>query len=168
MELDSRYFYGVSDPVHLAVDAQVVCDVLGHGSGYAVQLLLETACQETRLSTYRDRTDYSAGHGVCQFDRIGFVDVQQRTNPRLVQLIKDYFDVDIGEVEHRELEHSPLLSMIFCRLFYLLRPGAIPSSLEGRAAYWKKYFNTSAGKGSAAEYIDNWNRFGSEIVGDAI
>ena len=45
---------------------------------------------------------------------------------------------------------------MMCRMFYLRKPGAIPSTLQGQAEYWKKYYNTAAGKGTVQEYIRNY------------
>lgn len=40
-----------------------------------------------------------------------------------------------------------------CRIHYLRVKEPIPSTLEERAAYWKKYYNTSKGKGFTYDYI---------------
>ena len=45
------------------------------------------------------------------------------------------------------------LACAFCRIFYRRMPGPIPGSLPGRAAYWKKHYNTAKGKGSVDRYI---------------
>ena len=36
-----------------------------------------------------------------------------------------------------------------------LTPDPIPDSLEDQAAYWKKNYNTSAGAGTAQQFINN-------------
>ncbi len=147
-------YYGISGPIEAVKLARMVCAVLGNGSNEtAVQLLVETSQQETKLGAYRDPTPYSAGHGICQFDKIGFVDVRQRTRAAAARSIYKRFGVTLKQVEHRELEFSPMLSFIFCRLFYRLIPEPIPKTLAGRAAYWKKYYNTEKGAGTAEEYI---------------
>lgn len=152
-------YYGLTNQQQALEMARQVCDVIGHGgNGTAVELLVETAAQETHLGAAKDLTIYGAGHGLCQFDHIGFVDVQQRTKRRLKAKVFDAFRVDIDKVMHRELEYAPLLSMIFCRLKYVLVPSAIPADLEGRAHYWKKYYNSSLGKGKPEEYVRNAHR----------
>jgi len=45
------------------------------------------------------------------------------------------------------------LAVAFCRLYYRRKPGAIPGTMPGRAAYWKKYYNTAGGAGSVDHYI---------------
>lgn len=154
--MNSYAFYGLVQPAQALIFARAVCDAVNDvPSTNALALLLETAAQETRLGMYRDPTPYGAGTGLCQFDKIGFDDVQARTSGAWRTLIKLAFDVDINAVQYRELEESPLLSFIFCRLKYRLIPAAIPSTVEGRAEYWKRYYNTVAGKGTVDEYIAN-------------
>lgn len=47
------------------------------------------------------------------------------------------------------------LAVAFCRLYYWRKPGSIPDDMEGRAKYWKNYYNTSGGKGSFKHYMDS-------------
>lgn len=146
--------YGLVAPAQIKQFAQAVCDVLGRGEhNSAVYLLCETAAAETQYGTYRDLTPNGAGRGVCQCDEIAFKDVQQRTRQADVDAVKAAFDFDLKKVQWDDLNLSPLLAFVFARLHYKLKPEAIPQTLFGRAAYWKKYYNTVAGKGSAEEYI---------------
>jgi len=147
-------YYGLVKLEHAHDMAVAVCDVLGHSStGCAVKLLLETAAQETKLGGYRDETAYAAGSGLCQFDRIAFEDVQRRVRDVHAHRVLVAFGINVRAVKYRELEHNPFLSLIFCRLFYLLIPEAVPVTLQARAEYWKRYYNTASGKGKAGEYI---------------
>jgi hypothetical protein len=45
-----------------------------------------------------------------------------------------------------------------CRLHYRRVPEPLPDAedINGLAAYWKKYYNTKAGRGSESEFIINW------------
>ena len=45
------------------------------------------------------------------------------------------------------------LAAAFCRIYYRRKPGAIPGTIPGRAAYWKKYYNTSGGAGTVDHYV---------------
>ena len=45
------------------------------------------------------------------------------------------------------------LATAFCRIYYRRKPGNIPGSMPGRAAYWRKYYNTAGGAGSVDHYI---------------
>lgn len=48
-----------------------------------------------------------------------------------------------------------------CRLQYYRQPEALPAhdDLEGLAAYYKKYWNTSVGKATEQDFIDAWHRY---------
>lgn len=131
----------------------------------AVRLILETAAQETHLGHFRDPTPHSAGAGICQIDPIGLEDIRLRTNGTLKMQIRDRFGIDINTLTVSHLEYSPLASMLAARLHYRLRPGTIPVGLDGRAQYWKIFYNTRAGKGRADDYIDNAKQYVAPLVG---
>lgn len=157
--------YGITRTTQALEMARDVCDVLGHGrNNKAVNLLIETACQETWLGQYHDRHYHVMGVGLCQFDQIGFDDVRQRTSAAVAEKIKDEFGIDIRSIELRELAYSPLLSLIFCRLKYRLIPDPIPATLEGRAEYWKTHYNSLLGDGTPEEYVRNYRRHGKALL----
>lgn len=149
-------YYGLVNQRQALDTAKAVCaavnDLPGH---YSLELLLETAAQETRLGTVKDPSPYRAGTGLCQIDPIGFKDAVERCPPAWKAMFKLAFDVDISKVQYVELEHSPLLSFIFCRIHYRLAPGAIPATVPERAAYWKTFYNSVLGAGTPLEYIGN-------------
>lgn len=162
-------YYGLTQVSQLVEMTQRVCDVLGHGkNNAAVDLLLETACAETLMGTMRDRTNYRAGGGVTQIDLIGLVDVQRRTPERVKRVLEREFDISLSAVEHRELEHSPLLSLVVCRLHYRLKKDDIPSGRSERAEYWKAHYNTAAGKGTPGEYMERWEEVGVDLMQKAV
>lgn len=154
-------YYGLASQKHLRETVIAVCSVLGYGGqgGFAVDLMMETAAQETHCGQHRDPTPNGAGRGLFQIDPIAFNDICRRARPTDCAMIFNTWGIDLKKVRHDALDHSPLLSAIFCRLFYKLIPDAIPSSAEGRAAYWKKHYNTVLGAGSAAEYLVNAKRY---------
>jgi hypothetical protein len=156
-----QFFYGLTNGRQLREIVVAVCGVLGYGGlgGFAVDLLMETAAQETHCGQFRDPTPYGAGRGAFQCDLIAFSDVVERSRPQDVKAISDHFGIDIRKVSHNALDTSPLLAAIIARLHYKLVPEPIPDSIAGRADYWKRYYNTSAGKGSPAEYVKNAREF---------
>ncbi|WP_445364909.1 hypothetical protein ACJJJB_00110 (plasmid) [Microbulbifer sp. ANSA001] len=159
--------YGTTRPSQVLEMARDVCDVLGHGdNNNAVDILLETAAQESWLGEYKDRHAHKLGVGLTQFDQIGFDDVKARTSRKVIELIDQEFGVDISAVELRELAYSPLLSLIFCRLKYRLVPTVIPKALEERAHYWKRHYNTyhPNAKGTPEEYVNNARRFVPRVM----
>tara|TARA_R100000278_G_scaffold2675_2_gene5207 strand:+ start:22367 stop:22825 length:459 start_codon:yes stop_codon:yes gene_type:complete len=46
------------------------------------------------------------------------------------------------------------VAIAMCRIYYYRQPGAIPKTPEGRANYWKKFFNTEGGKGTPKHYLE--------------
>lgn len=154
-------YYGLACPEHVWLYARRVCDVLGNGANAtAINMLVETAAQETHGGRYRDPTA-KAGRGLCQIDLIGFKDVQARTRDDNAQAVLEAFNVDVRTVQHCELDHSPMLSMIFCRLFYILIPDLFPRDVVGRAHYWKRFYNTRLGHGTPQKYVENAKRYAS-------
>lgn len=147
-------YYGLIKEEHLKDIAEAVCDSLGYGSnGTANELLVETAMAETHGGTLKDPTLY-AGMGITQFDKMPFQDVKDRVRSSdKMKLLQD-FDINLDIVEWEHLRYTPLLAMIFTRLKYKKVQEAIPSTLEERADYWKYYYNTLAGKGTAEHYIE--------------
>jgi hypothetical protein len=57
------------------------------------------------------------------------------------------------------LNDNDYLGALLCREHYRRVPAYIPGDLQNQAEYWKKYYNTSAGKGTVDEYIANWNKY---------
>lgn len=151
-------YYGLTREQQVLDMAADVVSILGGGKN-AYYLLVETAAQETHLGRFRDPTEGGAGEGLTQFDQMPFDDVIARTNAKYKALVKDTFGIDLNLVHWNQVSYSPLLALIMTRLKYRLVPSAIPETLQGRAAYWKEHYNTVAGKGTEAEYIENAKRF---------
>ena len=146
-------YYGLLNEEHFKDCVKAVCDCLGYGAFNNANILLtETAIAETDLGLTKDSTILNIGVGIMQFDKIGFNDVKER-GIRYREQILDYLKIDIDKVELNYLAYNPYLSVLFARIKYKLIPDPIPKTLEGRAKYWKKYYNSSAGKGTAEHYI---------------
>lgn len=146
-------YYGLTIGQDLNLIAKEVCECLGNGAyDNAHLLILETAGAETHQGLIEDKTTY-AGMGLCQFDKMPFYDVKNRTNNKTKEKIKHYFGVEIDLVEWEHLRYNPFLSLLFCRMKYILVSAAIPFTQEERAAYWKKWYNSEEGKGTVTHYM---------------
>lgn len=146
-------FYGLKSQADAVTYARRVVELIGGGDP-AVALLVETAAAETLLGTLRDPTPYAAGTGLTQVDEGTFVWLRDLyKNTALGANVKTVFNINMAKTQYQELETSPLLAMLYCRLRYLRAPGSIPADVAGRAAYWKKHYNTSAGKGTVDDYL---------------
>jgi hypothetical protein len=153
--------YGLTVYDNLFDIAKHVCIGINGDNIYAnlsAKFLVEIAQTETKGGRYWDQTTY-AGMGLTQIDKIGFLDTINRTSEKRKEHVLDYFGVDLDKVEWVELRHNPRLCFLITRLFLMLRPGKIPDNLEDRAKYWKKWYNTEAGKGTVIKFVnDNTTR----------
>ncbi|MGL4939390.1 hypothetical protein [Shewanella sp.] len=145
--------YGLNSSQQAKELAVRVCNVLGHGeNGTAVAMLLETAAAETQLGQAIDPSP-SNGFGLCQLDHISIKDIRKRARTRDVDAVWFAFQVDMRGIKPEQIAKDPLASLIFCRLHYKLITERIPQDLEARAGYWKRHYNTAAGKGTVEHYI---------------
>jgi len=48
------------------------------------------------------------------------------------------------------------LAVLLARLHYFRKPGPVPGTILGRAAYYKEYYNTAGGSGSVKKYMDDY------------
>ena len=152
--------YGVVNKQHIFDSVDAVCTSLGNGKHNAAhKLVLGTIATETNFSEYKDPTPFRAGSGLCQFDFVGYQEVIVRTKERHKKKILNDFDIVINKVTYEMLEYNPLLSIIFCRLFYKLIPDEIRDDLYSMSHYWKKYYNTIAGKGTQEKFVSKYNHY---------
>jgi len=150
-----KFYYGLKSKEQALDLATEVCNGLGKENEVESQLiLLGTACAETKLGTYPDNTPKTLGVGLCQHDQIGLDDIKQEGEQRHFDIIKTLWGYDILAIKLADLAHDPKLSFICCRLSYKRIPAPIPKTTKDKAAYWKKYYNTEAGKGTEQHYID--------------
>jgi hypothetical protein len=163
-----KLFYGLTSQRQIVEISAAVCDCIGNGhwqQGEAVALLVETCAAETNLGTYKDHHAYKHGVGVAQCDLGTFEYLKKKYQRHLLaKKIFKSFGIVLKDIEYRELAHSPLLSLIFCRLRYYVVPDSIPVLREGRAKYWKMHYNTRAGKGTAEEYLLKVDMFNTKSL----
>lgn len=145
--------YGLKDKSDIVKLARRVIAVFGGGYN-AERALVEIAAVETLSGTYPDRHPDKLGVGLTQFDQIGFDDVVQRTRPKNKKRALEMLGYNLDELVLADLAYDPLLALTMTRLKYMLVADAIPSTIEGRANYWKRHYNTVAGKGTVAEYVE--------------
>jgi hypothetical protein len=68
-----------------------------------------------------------------------------------------YFRKGVEEEEVRDLlETNISYAIIMCRLKYRRVPKKLPKTVEERAHYWKKYYNSDLGKGDPEEFIEKY------------
>ena len=146
--------YGVINLKTIDEDAQKICDCIGLGKyGTAKQMIIETAIAETGLGQIEDRTPDSAGMGITQFDRLPFEDVRDRCMRLQPKILKE-LNVDISTVKWEDLKMNSFYALLFTRLLYWLKGEPIPQTIEERASYWKRHYNTVLGKCTVEHYLE--------------
>jgi len=121
----------------------------------AVQLLLGTAAVESACGYYIEQLKGPA-KGIFQMEPDTEKDIYEnylQYRPRLKDTL-EYFSVGAfpyGE----EMRWNLAYQIMMARIHYLRVPEELPFSndIEGQAHYWKTYYNTHLGKGTAAKYI---------------
>lgn len=116
-----------------------------------------------------DSNTYRAGYGggIWQVDLIAFQATKDvSSHPALVEKhkkIKKAFNIDWSNVQWMDLR-KPLYSGIAARLFLSNIKKKIPlaSDIMEQGKYWKKYYNTEAGKGTAQKFVNDVSVLESE------
>jgi len=121
----------------------------------AIDLLLGTAAQESSFGTYLRQVGGPA-LGVFQMEPATFRSTREWGREKFPSLrIWNQYPAITPDM----LEFDLKIAIVFARLNYLSKPDSIPESLQGQAAYWKRYWNTYLGKGTIEQYVKNWNRY---------
>ena len=147
--------YGVINLKRVGEDALLICECIGHGkNGTAIEMIIETAVAETGLGAIEDKT-IGAGMGITQFDDKPFQDIRDRNKKLRPKILKD-LGIDIDLVEWDDLRYNQFLALLFTRLLYWLKGEPIPLTIEERAEYWKRHYNTYAptAKGTPEHYLE--------------
>ena len=66
---------------------------------------------------------------------------------------KSYISPNRIRTDFEDLQKNDVLCAIFARMKYAEFPDKIPSDAKGRAAYYKKFFNTQYGASKESVYI---------------
>lgn len=62
------------------------------------------------------------------------------------------------------MDDNDVPAVLFARLHYLRVAEAIPDGLEAQARYWKRWYNTVAGKGTPEQYMASWRRYCAPVL----
>ncbi len=129
----------------------------------AEDLILGTAAQESHCGRYIRQMGCSGSigaFGVWQMELATARDIYDnylRYKPELKRSIERLRG--LGQSITEALTGNLAYAAAMARIHYLRAPGKIPADLAGQATYWKQYYNTPQGKGTVAEYMDNWVRY---------
>jgi hypothetical protein len=136
-----------------------VLQEIGLWSQDAENLVMGTAAQESRLTYIKQ-----LGNGPA----LGFFQMEPATHD---DIWRHYLHYNKGWTENMldlaltrkdgipradEMVWNLRYAVAMCRIHYRRKPGAIPRTVEGMADYWKQYYNTPLGKGTAVEFIKHY------------
>lgn len=163
MAQTARYkCYGINTDAELtaSIEYAVQTFALGANKEDLRNLLRETAIAESNYGRAIYDNKRGFGYGAFQFDKIGMKQALQVAQDKglIVKIqLSDMYPFDISPANYKqvydEFQQKSILQAILCRMYYLGIKEKIPSTLEGRARYWKKYYNSELGAGTPEKYI---------------
>lgn len=133
---------------------------LAYYSNDAVNLVLGTIAQESAYGKYRKQLGNGPALGIIQMEPATFKDVclnYLKYHPAIEAKIKEVAHVQV--LSAADLVSNDQLAICMCRIHYLRVKEQMPVTIEGYAAYWKRYYNTVKGKGTEAEFIRNYHLY---------
>lgn len=127
---------------------------IGLYSEVAVNLLLGTAAQESRMGYYIKQVKGPA----C-----GIYQIEPETANWLLNKYGDKSEHYLNEVHtvEEQLVFDLAIQTVICRLKYYSIKEPLPddpNDVWKLANYWKKYYNTHLGKGTPEEFVANYRR----------
>lgn len=141
------------------------CNGLGDkfASDDAVTLILETGMVESRYIYLRQLGDGPA-RSFWQIEPATAIDNLNHYLSHRKKLMAKCAETSLVDLKYWQsydektwekiLEINLSAAIIMARLKFWRVPKPMPNTLEGRAKYWKKYYNTDQGKGTEEKYID--------------
>jgi len=132
----------------------------GYYTPDSANLVLGTIAQESAYGKYRKQLGDGPALGICQMEPATFTDIVKnylKYHSDISDKIKSICDVT--ELNPNDLYLNDRLSICMCRVHYLRVAEKMPATIEGYAAYWKRYYNTVKGKGTETEFIRNYHLY---------
>lgn len=123
----------------------------------AVELLVGTAAAESQGGYYWKQVNGPAV-GIFQMEPDTEKDIWLNYISYHDRLYKKLVAYGYG-IPSDSLQYDLKYQIIMCRLHYYRVSAPIPKTLEGQALYWKKYYNTYKGKGTAQKYMDKYAKY---------
>jgi len=127
----------------------------------AERLILGTALQESECGRWILQLGGGPGLGIYQMETATHNDIWANYlayQPTLVEKIVRHAAGVHGNSAD-ELVGNLCYATAMCRVHYLRDPEPIPDYLVGQATYWKRVYNTKAGKGTVNQYMAAWSRY---------
>lgn len=131
----------------------------GYYTHDSANLILGTIAQESAYGKYRKQINGPA-LGICQMEPETFNDICKnylKYHQDIIERIKSVCHVNV--LSAPDMISNDQLAICMCRVHYLRQKGAIPTTIEGYAKYWKQWYNTPLGKGTEIEFVRNYHLY---------
>lgn len=129
-----------------------------------VNLISEIACVESNCGDYIKQINGPAC-GIFQIEPNTAKDIINNYLAYRTQYKNKVMSTYINSMTIEEnLMYNLAFSVALCRIFFLRISESVPNTVEGRAEYWKKYYNTAYGKGTVEDYIKKVEKYGNKSI----
>lgn len=131
----------------------------------AINLLLGTVAQESAMGQYVSQIGGGPAIGIYQIEPSTHRDVYLNYLDYRKELRDKIILFRVGQTMDDHLRSSIFYQTLIARLIYYRTPDALPAAddLNGLARYWKFYYNTMSGDGTADQFIFNYKRYINNI-----
>tara|TARA_R110000787_G_scaffold114544_1_gene224283 strand:+ start:771 stop:1259 length:489 start_codon:yes stop_codon:yes gene_type:complete len=146
------------------------CSILGdkYSSPEAVDLVLATGIVESRYEYIRQMGDGPA-RSFWQVEPATAVDTLAHFLVHRSQLMQKCAEASLVDLKYWQtydenvwaeiLEKNIAAGIIHCRLKYWRVPKPMPNTIEGKADYWKKYYNSEGGAGNPEHFVESVKKY---------
>ena len=131
---------------------------IGLYSKEAVNLLLGTAAQESRFY-YIKQLNGGPARSIFQIEPRTHDDHVNNYLSYREELSSKILSACGIEEFDKDFLYNTKYAICIARIHYLRVPQALPSTINGMAAYWKQYYNTYIGSGTEKEFIKNYMKY---------
>jgi len=140
---------------------------IGLYSAAAENLLVLTAAQESQAGKYIHQLGNGPACGIFQMEPATHDDIWRNYLEYKPVLRETISNLDLPNLwgsaigTAQEMCGNMYYAAAMCRLHYLRVPTPLPNEHDtpALALYWKRWYNTPLGSGTAQQAIDNYRRF---------
>ena len=138
-----------------------ITEYLGIQSEAGTNLLMGTAAQESKLGTYFKQIGGGPALGIFQMEPDTEEDIWENfllyngvMNSRIRDLVREVVELPL-------LKYNIAYQIAMARMQYYRHSETLPKAdnVWQLATYWKKYYNTPLGAGTAQDFVDNFQRY---------
>ena len=125
----------------------------------AIALLFGTACVESDLKYRKSFSKTSTDSGLFQMNKPNYNDIYKNYVAHRPWLAKAIVEVCGEGRVFEDIKTNDVYATVMARIHYMRVSETIPSTVEGMAKYWKKYYNTHLGKGKESKFVTKWYKY---------